>query len=266
MQVKIPVALLVLAVALLAATERSNAQAAHLVSTPALGDALPLTETPDGVHLKFPVLLNDRTVVDPADTLRLVYVDPNAGLHAKGGGEGHEDGVKPHKFKGPNNGMGAPADDKFPEWDDSPSAKKISSEAGAESWEEAQFFRDAMNQAVDVGTMLVYATPGKAKPGLAEIDLPDGMLLGGPGGRVVVLAVTSDSEALQAGLQPQDELRSVNGQPVPTDLHGFAHFYRQATDQAHTGGQSYSLEVWRPGEGKTVTLQVGAPPSIPKMF
>ncbi len=88
--------------------------------------------------------------------------------------------------------------------------------------------------------------------------------MGGPGGKVVVLALTADSEAGQAGLLPLDELRAVNGQPVPGNLRGFGHFYRAALDQAH--GQSYSLEVWRPAESRTVTLQVGAPPSIPKMF
>jgi S1-C subfamily serine protease len=135
---------------------------------------------------------------------------------------------------------------------------------GAEAWKQAQLFREALNQAADIGTMLVYAEPGKAKPGSAEVDLPDGMLLGGPDGRIVVLALTADSEAGQAGLRPVDEIRAINGQPVPGNLRGFGHFYRAALDQAH--GQPYSLEVWRPADSRTVTLQVGAPPSIPKMF
>lgn len=261
--------ILVVANALLAATTRSGAQqTAHLVSTPALGDALPLVETPDGVHLKFPVLLNEHEVVEPADILRLVYVDPNAGMHAHGGGHngGPGDGPQAHHAHAPGTGMGAPADNNFPDYDPDapPSAKKVSSEVGAEAWKQAQLFREALNQAADIGTMLVYAEPRKAKPGSAEVDLPDGMLLGGPDGRIVVLALTADSEAGQAGLRPVDEIRAINGQPVPGNLRGFGHFYRAALDQAH--GQPYSLEVWRPADSRTVTLQVGAPPSIPKMF
>jgi hypothetical protein len=261
--------ILVLAATLLAGATRSGAQGlAHLVSTPALGDALPFVEAPDGVHLKFPVLLNEREVVEPADILRLVYVDPNAGVHARGRGRNGGSGDEPqaHHIHAPATGMGAPADNKFPDYDPDapPSAKKVSSEMGAEVWKEAQLFREALNQAADIGTMLVYAEPGKARPGSAEVDLPDGMLLGGPDGRIVVLALTADSEAGQAGLQPLDEIRAINGQPVPGNLRAFGHFYRGALDQAH--GQSYSLEVWRPAESRTVTLQVGAPPSIPKMF
>jgi hypothetical protein len=257
--------LLVAATCLAGATQSGAQQTAHLVSTPPLGDAIPFVEAPDGVHLKFPVLLNERQVVEPSDTLRLVYVDPNAGLRARGGGRNRGSGDMLHHTRTPAT-MGAPADNNFPDYDPDapPSAKKVSSEEGAEAWKQAQLFREALNQAADIGTMLVYAQPGKAKPGSAEIDLPDGMLLGGPDGRIVVLALTADSEAGQAGLQPLDEIRAINSQPVPGNLHGFGHFYRAALDQAH--GQPYSLEVWRPAESRTVTLQVGAPPSIPKMF
>ncbi len=101
--------ILVVAAALLASATRLDAQqVAHLVSTPALGDALPLIEAPDGVHLKFPVLLNERQVVEPADTLRLVYVDPNAGMHAHGGGHngGSGDEPQPHHIHAPVNQHG----------------------------------------------------------------------------------------------------------------------------------------------------------------
>jgi S1-C subfamily serine protease len=114
--------------------------------------------------------------------------------------------------------------------------------------------------------MIVYTAAGKPRLLSAEIDLPGGMLLGGPDGKVVVLALTADSEMRQAGLQPQDEIRAINGQPVPATLEAFARFYEEITNEARKTGASYTTQVWRPSQSSLVGFTVGAPPSIPSMF
>lgn len=271
---KLPCSLrfLLFAFAWLAVALSGNAQVAHLVSTPPLGDSLPLTQSPDGVHLKFPVLLNDHTVIEPGATLRLVYVDPDAGLKARGGG-GNKNvnfGIRRHHIDtampdapdtNPNVSFSDSSDTILHSKKKDPAAKY-----GTETWKDAQLFRDAFDQAADIGTMLVYVEPGTAKLTVGQVDLPNGMLLGAPGGKIVVLALTPDGETAHAGVQPQDELRAIAGQPVPENLRGFSHFYREATAQSRAASQPFSLTVWRPAESRLVTLQVGAPPSIPKMF
>ena len=258
--------------AILEPTAPLSAQEARLTATPPLGDALPLVKTAEGVHLKFPVLLNAHTVVGPEATLRLVYVDPNAGLrlhsdedHAgfsTGGSSLHH---RPGDMTSSQKINPATAD-AFPSTDAGPSQKAMAGVASSESWGDVPTFRDALDSAADVGTTLIYALPGKAKPASAEVDLPGGMLLGRPDDSVVVLALASDSEAGQAGLEPQDEIRSINGQAVPGTLEGFARFYRDITEQARKAGAPYTFQVLRPSQSKTVEITVGAPPSMPKMF
>jgi hypothetical protein len=267
---------LLLAGACLSASIATHADEVRLVSTPPLGDALPLVETPEGVRLKFPVLLNDHVVVGPDALLRLVYINPNAGLrlHAPGGGgegQGFQSGGGHHHsggFQKPmdNDGFGEGASPGVTYDPDYSTQKTASKEMGSEIWKQAAPFRQALDAAADLGTTLVYSVTGKPKPGYAEIDLPGGMLLGENQNQITVLALTTDSEARSASLQPGDEIRSVDGQPVSGSLEQFMHVYRATTEQARKTGQSYSFAVWRPAESKLVTITVGAPPSIPSMF
>jgi hypothetical protein len=247
----------------------ANGQEARLTSNPPLGEALPLETTPAGVRLKFPILLNEHAILGPNALLRLVYVDPNAGLHMRSGGTDkgpdHQGGLGQHHHSGkfPN----ASDDSDFPGDQESTDSKKaLSKEADAEVWKDAELFREALDTAADIGTMVVYSIPGKPKPLSAEVDLPDGMLLANEGNKVTVLALTSDSRAFQGGLLPQDEIRSVDGQPVPASLEEFMRLYKTVTVQAQKAGQPYSFEVWRSTESELVTIQVGAPPSLQSMF
>jgi hypothetical protein len=253
----------------------ADGQEARLVTNPSLGSALPLVETPDGVRLKFPVLLNGQTMVGPNALLRLVYVNSDAGLHLHGATQGDEGpGLQqsPHHHAGGE--QGAPVNNGFSDLatrggifdPDHATERKESQEIGSELWRHADFFRDALDSATDLGTMLVYSVPGKAKPVATQINLPDGMLLGAEDNTIVVLALTPDSAACQAGLQPQDEMKLINDQSVPGSLDQFMRLYLAITQQARTAGQSYSFEVHRPTEAKLVTIRLNPPPSIPSMF
>jgi hypothetical protein len=250
----------------------ARGQEARLVSNPPLGDALPLETTSDGVRLRFPILLNAHTILEPNALLRLVYVDPNAGLHMHSGdtdkGQDHQGGFGQHHHSGKF--QDTSDDDAFQGGqggqDSADNKKALSQEAGAELWKEAELFREALNTAADIGTMVVYSVPGKQKPLSAEVDLPDGMLLADVGNQITVLALTSDSQAFQGGLQPQDEIRSLDGQPAPGSLEEFMRLYKTVTTQAQKAGQPYSFQVWRSAESKLVTIQVGAPPSLQSLF
>jgi hypothetical protein len=273
-----PLRCLLLALACLCGWTATRGDVSRLAATPPLGDALPLDETPAGVRLKFPVLLNDHAVVGTNALLRLVYIDPNAGLrlHAAGGGEnqgfqsggggGHHHQSGGFQKPMDNDGFGEGASPGVSFDPDGTTKKTASKEIGSEVWKQASLFRLALDSATDLGTTLVYAVPGETKPASAEIDLPGGMLLGEDQGQVIVLALTADSEARQGGMQPQDEIRTISGQPVPGSLEQFVHVYRAVTEQARKSGQAYAFTVWRPALSKLVTISVGAPPSIPSMF
>jgi hypothetical protein len=67
--------LLAIALILLAGSPISvHAQEEKLALSPPLSQVFPLTTTAEGIRLKYPVLLNDRTILKPDAILRFVYL------------------------------------------------------------------------------------------------------------------------------------------------------------------------------------------------
>jgi hypothetical protein len=224
--------------------------------------------------LKYPVLLNAHTVLETNAVLRLVYIDPNAGLHLKSADDqGVQSGFLPHHHSGGFDAAsesgafesGSSSAGAFPS-DGGESKKEVLQEVNGERWKDPALFRETLNAAADLGTTVVYSVPGKQKLVTADIDLPDGMLLSEVGDQITVLALTSDSKAFQGGLKPQDEIRQIDDQPSPGSLSQFIQLYQTVSEQAQKAGRPYFLQVWRPTASKLITIQVGAPPTIPSMF
>jgi hypothetical protein len=276
--------LVLLALQSLAGIGLAHAQE-RLVLAPPLSEVFPLDPKPDGMRLKFPVLLNSRTVLGPDVVLRFIYVDPNAAQHPRGGaggddqGGGGSGGGHGHHHGGgggsgdssdvvasPHGSAGAAAAPSGSSQDATPASKDVTSEIRTEVWNQASLFREALDDASDMGTTLVYYVPGKQKSQSTTIDLPDGMLLAQIGDHITVLAMTEESKAFQSGIHPQDEIRSIEGAPTPATLTDFAHQYLQTQEQARQANKSYSVEVWRPTESRLITIPVAAPPSLPSMF
>jgi hypothetical protein len=275
-----------LAVLLVVALRLADGQEEKLVLNPPLSQIFPLDPKPDGMRLKFPVLLNERTILGPNVVLRFIYVDQNAGLHPRGGGNGGDQdggadsGGHGHHHGGSSqdgddassaysrssSGQGGSTIQDAPLQDPADTTKGPMSEIRTEVWTEADLFREALDDAADQGTTLVYSVPGKQKPLSTTIDLPDGMLLAEIGGHVQVLGLTDDSRIFQSGVHPGDEIRSFAGHPAVASLNDFVRTYLTVKEEARKDGQSYSIEVWRPSESKLVTIQISAPPSLPSLF
>ena len=248
----------------------------RLVTTPPLEQVFPIEAKLGDVKLKFPVLLDSRTILGPDVVLRFVYIDTAAGMRAHGGaggglpgggmgggkGGGHHHGGGDGGGDSGNTASGGNVTDAMT--DPLSSNKTTAKELHSEVWHDVDTFQQALQGANDIGTTLVYTRPGE-KPHSAMIDLPDGMLLGETGGRVQVLALTEDSRPRLAGLQPGDQFLSVGGAPVAT-LHDFCKVYFTTAEQARKDGKPYSLQVTRPGESAPVSIQVGTPPSLMHMF
>jgi hypothetical protein len=262
----------------------ADGQEERLVLDPPLSQIFPLDPKPDGVRLKFPILLNERTILGPNVVLRFIYVDPNAGLHSRdggngegqgggggdGGGLGHHHGGGPSQDGG-NTGSAFSRDssgggDSTPSQDVSANKKGAGGEISTEVWTQADLFREALDSASDMGTTLVYSVPGKQKPQTTTIDPPDGMLLAEIGSHVQVLGLTDDSQAFEGGVRPGDEIRSFEGHLVVTSLSDFLKTYFAVKDEARNSGKSYSIEVWRPSESRLVAIQIAAPFSLRPAF
>lgn len=103
--------------------------------------------------------------------------------------------------------------------------------------------------------------PAAAAPATAPAPLPNSGFLGLgvgdlPGGQAVrVLAVHPQSPAALAGVQPQDQLVAVNGQPVPSR----AEFGRLMNSLPP--GATVRLEYWRDGNKHGIDVKLGTRPA-----
>jgi hypothetical protein len=280
--------LLAIALILLAGSPISvHAQEEKLALSPPLSQVFPLTTTAEGIRLKYPVLLNDRTILKPDAILRFVYLDPNAGTRSRGGGGGGTPGAgggqgggHGHHHGGGGGGGGGSSDgddaggayargapspsstDAAPPPESKGDSKDSATEIQTEVWTQASLFHDAFDEAAEAGTTVVYLMPGKQKPQSVQIDLPDGMFLGEIGGHVQVLGLTEDSRAGESGVRPGDEIRSFEGHLPVASLGEFLRVYHSVTESAAKADRSYAIEVWRPSDAKLETIQVAAPPSL----
>jgi hypothetical protein len=204
--------------------------------------------------------------------LHFIYIDPSAGMHAHGGGDGGGGGDAGGGMGGHHHGGAGMGGDNDSAADAPPlppvsdvatllSPSSTTKELHSEVWHDVGSFQQALQGANDLGTMIVYAKPGEKKNRSTMLDLPDGMLLGEVGGHVQVLALTADSHAAAAGLQPGDEVESVGGKPTAS-LRDFTSVYFATAERARKEGKPYDFQVSRPGESAPVTIQVGAPPSL----
>jgi hypothetical protein len=264
--------------------DSARAQEEQLVLSPPLREVFPLESVPGGVRVKYPVLLNDHNILRPEAILRFIYLDPNVGAHARGGGDdgGSAGGFRPHV--GPSGSItsdsgtaehGGGAAGGWGNADGSDvagiydgekkdDAKQRKSELQKEVWTQPDAFTEALDRATDLGTTIVYSLPPENRPLTAALDLPEGMLLAEVASHVRVLGLTETSRAYAGGIRPGDEIRSFNsGAPIAT-LGDFLHEYSATKRQARlSGNPTYAMEIWRPSEGQIVSIQIAAPPTIP---
>jgi hypothetical protein len=266
-----------------------RAQQEQMILDPPLGQAFPIDLKSDGVRLRFPVLLNDHTIVSPDAVLRFIYLDPNAGYRHSSGGGGDDDDNGPHSHIGtqgtvvPDQQLGGNThgeeagggwgkndqsdtdglfDDK-----EKPNPKRDKSELEHEVWTQPDLFVDALDHASELGTTLVYRRTGDTHSQTASFDLPEGMLLAEVDGHVRVLALTHDSRAYAAGIRPGDEILAFGEGTRVATLEDFIRGYIATKHQAKVSGNpSYSMEVREAETAPPITIQIAAPPSIPSFF
>jgi hypothetical protein len=261
----------------------AHAQDEQLTLTPPLREVFPLQAVPGGVRVKYPVLLNDHTILRPEAILRFIYLDPNPGARAHTGGDDGGGGGAFHTRVGPGgsltsdgpveHGGGASggwgnADGNdvagIYDGDKKDDAKQRKSELQKEVWTEPDAFTEALDRATDLGTTLVYSLPPQNRPLAAALDLPEGMLLAEVAGHVRVLGLTETSRAYAGGIRPDDEIRSCNGGGPIATLGDFLREYSETKRQARLSGiPTYAMEIWRPSDGQIVSIQIAAPPTIP---
>jgi hypothetical protein len=220
------------------------------------------------MRVSFPVLFNENTIVTPTAVLRFVYTKPSgdqAGRmphkssteqeaddqatasqvrHHRGGGAGDATNTSSGGFP---NGLVTPLPDdpSASPGDKNAKGNYAGQEMAGTVWVDQFLYTEALANAVENRTILVYSVPPDPKSISAPLRLIGGMLLGETGGRVSVLGLGETSPAFLAGIRAGDTVETVQGQGPVTSLASFVSAYAKARALAAAGGA-----------GSVVTLNV----------
>ncbi len=131
-------------------------------------------------------------------------------------------------------------------------------------WIDKFLYVEALDNAVENSTTIIYSLPPDPKPLAATINLPGDMLLGEVNSHVQVLGLSETSPAYLAGVRPGDVIKSIgNASSLSvTTLNDFVGIYAIAKQQAESAGQaSAPIDFWNPKELKKITAEINFPPS-----
>jgi len=233
-----------------------HAQNDPVKMTPEFALTFPLAQNGTTVSVKYPVLINPDTIIQPGMTLRVMYI-----LHTANA-DGSSDLILAHKgnMESSYARAGAAASEK----------NKLPPEVAHELegyrrtiWEVANNFILAMAQYPTDQMHLIYV-PGTDTRDLHDerFSFFDGLMVGLPDGKVTVLAVEKDSYADHAGIKAGEEIVSVGGIPVQNNIATFATAF-SATKKASKENETSSYPiVLRSGKGETRTANISMPPSL----
>jgi hypothetical protein len=227
--------------------------------TPDLALAIPLVQVKHDVMLKFPILLNETTVLTPGMVLRNVYVPPTND-DSQNLAVAHTGSMEQAYSRSPAGGA-----------EEQHMAPYLMHEIEHQRrivWEVPVNFQLALAQLPTDAAHLIYSTNGDDLHLRDQhIDFLDGLFLGSPTGGVTVLAVENGNKTDVAGIKAGDQILSVGGKPVPSDLADFPTFYVAVRKEAEDGHEtSFPMVVRSPGEAGSHTVNVATPTTIKSML
>jgi hypothetical protein len=226
--------------------------------TPEFCYSFPLLENSAGVTVKFPVLVNQATVIKPGMILRCMYVlsfDTGGNSDLELAHKGDQEAAYSRQSISNQEGPKMPA--------------QLAHELEGYRrtvWNVPNNFILAMFQFSTEKLHLIYSPTGSDK----DMDdtrffFFDGLLVGLPDGKVTVLAVEKGSKSEKAGIKAGDVIDAVGGNPTKNDLSTYAAAYVATKDKA-TEDEVTSYPVTIETGGVARTVQVPMPPSLKTNF
>ncbi len=224
---------------------------------PPLWEALPLEETPQGVHARYPTAIHSGWAVPTSYTWRLVYRTPVEETPGSPPILSHGQANQAFSRNGAFDSVG--------QVERAPSAGPIRA-ARQSPWTRVVLFRQAFYTLEGESIRVCLLDPKTGRLWDEPFDPPEGMLLvedSGPG--ILVLAVDREAPAGRAGLCPSDRIQACNGKPVQK-LQDLLDLLKESKEEiAKRGGSRLPLEILResPSEPqKRLTLFLPLPPSL----
>jgi hypothetical protein len=215
--------------------------------------AFPFTQNGKDVTVKYPVMINQTTVLKPGMVLRVLYVLSRDSQDSTDLVLAHQGTLEQSYARNAFGGSG--------------NTSKLPPEMAHEIegyrrtvWEVPNNFILAMAQYPTDAMHLIFSPTGKGKDLQDErFSFFDGLFVGAPGGKVTVIAVEKQSKADAAGLKAGDEILSVGGYPTHDDLTTFSNDYAAAKkDSKDNEVETYAMVV-RGADAQTRTANLAMP-------
>jgi hypothetical protein len=248
--VKLHLCLLLLAVALVPLRGQET-EPVHM--RPEFPLVFPLTNNGLEVTLKYPVMINETTVVKPGMQLRIIYRLSDGSANGLDLGIAHA-GTLEQSFTRDSNSSPTGADGIGV--GSSHLAHEIEGYRRT-VWEIPNNFVLTLAQFPTTVLHLIYSPTAKDSNLKDEMfRFFDGLFVGSPNGKVTVIAVEKESIAAEAGIKAGDTILAVGRYSTKDDLLTFANDYAAAKEDATTNEtSSYPMSlIGADGKARTANL------------
>jgi hypothetical protein len=219
---------------------------------PELPLIFPLTNNGREVTVKYPVMINETTVVKPGMQLRILYRLTNGSRDSTDLGIAHSGSLEQSFSRDSNASTSSPDNPAIP----SQLAHEIEGYRRT-VWEVPNNFILTLAQFPITSLHLIFS-PTASDNNLKDqmFHFYDGLFVGSPSGKVTVIAVEKESVAQQAGMKAGDTILAVGRYSTKDDLLTFAIDYAAAKDDAKTNETaSYTMSlIGADGKARTANL------------
>jgi hypothetical protein len=217
--------------------------------------ALPLTNQGRMVTVKYPVMINQATVIKPGAQLRVCYFLNTFSQDPTDLALVHSGSLEDSYARDPAASAGAAA-----AGGGSSQLMHMIEGYRRTVWEVRDNFVLFLAQYPTESAHLIYSPTARDSDLQDEMfNFFDGLFVGSPSGKVTVLAVEKQSETDKAGLKAGDAILSVGGYPTNDDLMTFSSAYRAAKKDAKVNEAASYAMVVRSADGTTRTASVAMP-------
>jgi membrane-associated protease RseP (regulator of RpoE activity) len=238
--------LLLLLLAALAPLRAQEDQPVHM--RPEFPLAFPITAVGREVTVKYPVMINQSTVIKPGMQMRVLYrlSDGSQGMDL---GIAHAGTLEESFSRDPSAG-------------NQPPSRLMHEIEGYRRtvWEVPNNFVLTWAQFPTESLHLIYSPTDKDSDLKDEMfNFFDGLFVGSPNGKVTVIAVEKDSVAEKAGMKAGDTILAVGTHPTKDDLITFANDYAAAKDDAKLNETPTYPMMLVGADGKSRTANLAMP-------
>jgi len=230
----------------------------NITMVPPFVDALPWTDTEQGVKVLYSFALSSTKIVPAGSIVRIFYVRPvatEAPVRVMGNDE--------KRAQAYSRQTGLPTDG--PIVYASPEVDAAIKTAHTVVWPNIASFRASLDLINLVDLRIVYTAPDAKDLSDDRLSLTDGMLLAEKEGAITVLATVKGSNSDRAGLRAGDRILALNDMPLSgttATLAAFFSEYQKNADQKIGNQKPYRFRVLHPDAAAPVEVTIRPPPSL----